>query len=153
MLESAAAKLGVPSPPPFMSVSMNDEEVLGGVNYASGGAGILNETGAYFVINFLISYFNSASSTLSYWLIHVNCHELVCLTLQVQKLSFDDQIICFQKTKDVITLKIGEKPSEKLCNEALFLVGLGIHMTSLNSSSFMNCTVDNLSAILFLKTR
>lgn len=75
------------------------------------------------------------------------------LTLQVQKLSFDDQIICFQKTKDVITLKMGEKPSEKLCNEALFLVGLGIHRASLNSSSFMNCTVDNLSAILFLKTR
>lgn len=52
---SAAAKLGGPSPPPFMSVSMNDEAILGGVNYASGGAGILNETGAYFVINFLIS--------------------------------------------------------------------------------------------------
>ncbi|KAG6470355.1 hypothetical protein ZIOFF_071423 [Zingiber officinale] len=86
-----AAKLGVPSPPPFMSVSINDDAILHGVNYASGGAGILNETGTYFV----------------------------------QKLSFDDQISYFQKTKDVITLKIGKRASEKLCNEALFLVGLG----------------------------
>jgi hypothetical protein len=28
---------------------MVDDDVLGGVNFASGGAGILNETGVYFV--------------------------------------------------------------------------------------------------------
>lgn len=28
---------------------MTDDEVLGGVNFASGGAGLLNETGIYFV--------------------------------------------------------------------------------------------------------
>ncbi|KAF0932535.1 hypothetical protein E2562_010420 [Oryza meyeriana var. granulata] len=44
-----ADKFGVPSPPPFLSVSMVDDDVLGGVNFASGGAGILNETGVYFV--------------------------------------------------------------------------------------------------------
>ncbi|XP_015689203.1 GDSL esterase/lipase At5g37690-like [Oryza brachyantha] len=42
-----ADKLGVPSPPPFLSLTSDD--VLGGVNFASGGAGILNETGVYFV--------------------------------------------------------------------------------------------------------
>jgi hypothetical protein len=30
---------------------MTDDEVLGGVNFASGGAGLLNETGIYFVTN------------------------------------------------------------------------------------------------------
>ncbi|EAY87416.1 hypothetical protein OsI_08823 [Oryza sativa Indica Group] len=44
-----ADKFGVPSPPPFLSLSMVDDDVLGGVNFASGGAGILNETGVYFV--------------------------------------------------------------------------------------------------------
>ncbi|KAK8630583.1 hypothetical protein V6N13_079370 [Hibiscus sabdariffa] len=41
--------LGVSSPPPYLSLSPNDDAVLQGVNYASGGAGILNETGQYFI--------------------------------------------------------------------------------------------------------
>jgi hypothetical protein len=44
-----AAKFGVPPPPPFLSLYMTDDAVLGGVNFASGGAGLLNETGIYFV--------------------------------------------------------------------------------------------------------
>lgn len=47
---NAAAKLGIEPPPPYLSLSMNDDAILQGVNYASGGAGILNETGFYFVI-------------------------------------------------------------------------------------------------------
>ncbi|KAL5725725.1 hypothetical protein ACHQM5_008841 [Ranunculus cassubicifolius] len=42
-------KLGVPPPPPYLSLSENDDAILKGVNYASGGAGILNETGLYFI--------------------------------------------------------------------------------------------------------
>ncbi|KAK8491450.1 hypothetical protein V6N13_046048 [Hibiscus sabdariffa] len=42
-------KLGISSPPPYLSLSPNDDAVLQGVNYASGGAGILNETGQYFI--------------------------------------------------------------------------------------------------------
>jgi hypothetical protein len=45
----AAEKLGVTPPPPFLSLSMYGKDVLGGINFASGGAGILNETGVYFV--------------------------------------------------------------------------------------------------------
>ncbi|WOK91927.1 GDSL esterase/lipase [Canna indica] len=86
-----AAKLGIPSPPPYMSLSMNDDAILQGVNYASGGAGILNETGLYFI----------------------------------QKLSFDDQISCFEMTKLAIARKIGRVAAEKLSNGAIFLVGLG----------------------------
>jgi hypothetical protein len=41
----------VPPPPPFLSLYMTDDEVLSGVNFASGGAGLLNETGIYFVSN------------------------------------------------------------------------------------------------------
>ncbi|CAN6164364.1 unnamed protein product [Urochloa humidicola] len=44
-----AAKFGAPPPVPFLSLYMTDDEVLGGVNFASGGAGLLNETGIYFV--------------------------------------------------------------------------------------------------------
>ncbi|WOL08816.1 GDSL esterase/lipase [Canna indica] len=86
-----AAKLGVPSPPPYLSLSMDDDAILEGVNYASGGAGILNETGIYFV----------------------------------QKLSFDDQISCFETTATTITRKIGKVASRRLRSEAFFFIGLG----------------------------
>ncbi|XP_030523842.1 GDSL esterase/lipase At5g37690 [Rhodamnia argentea] len=86
-----SAKLGVSSPPPYLSLSPNDDALLQGVNYASGGAGILNETGLYFI----------------------------------QRLSFDDQINYFNKTKDAISAKIGEVAANKLCNKALYFIGLG----------------------------
>lgn len=44
-----SAKLGIQSPPPYLSLSPNDDRLLKGVNYASGGAGILNDTGLYFI--------------------------------------------------------------------------------------------------------
>ncbi|KAJ0728258.1 putative triacylglycerol lipase [Helianthus annuus] len=42
-------KLGIPSPPPYLSLNPTDDTILKGVNYASGGAGILNDTGLYFI--------------------------------------------------------------------------------------------------------
>ncbi|KAI7753565.1 hypothetical protein M8C21_002205 [Ambrosia artemisiifolia] len=42
-------KLGIPSPPPYLSLNPTDDLILKGVNYASGGAGILNDTGLYFI--------------------------------------------------------------------------------------------------------
>ncbi|XP_073265069.1 GDSL esterase/lipase At5g37690 isoform X2 [Populus alba] len=86
-----SAKLEIPPPPPYLSLSKNDDALLTGVNYASGGAGILNDTGLYFI----------------------------------QRLSFDDQIDCFKKTKESITTKIGEDAANKLCNEAMFFIGIG----------------------------
>ncbi|QCE01172.1 zeta-carotene desaturase [Vigna unguiculata] len=62
-----------------------------GVNYASGGAGILNDTGLYFI----------------------------------QRLSFDDQIKNFKKTKEVITANIREVAANKHFNEATFFIGIG----------------------------
>lgn len=63
-----AAKFGVPPPPPFLSLYMTDDEVLGGVNFASGGAGLLNETGIYFVeyLSFdnQISYFEQTKNAM-----------------------------------------------------------------------------------------
>ncbi|KAF3331532.1 GDSL esterase/lipase [Carex littledalei] len=44
-----SAKFGVPSQPAYLSLYMTDNAILQGVNFASGGAGILNETGIYFV--------------------------------------------------------------------------------------------------------
>nr|XP_023877021.1 GDSL esterase/lipase At5g37690 [Quercus suber]POE80346.1 gdsl esterase/lipase [Quercus suber] len=84
-------KLGISSPPPYLSLSQNDDAVLKGVNYASGGAGILNDTGLYFI----------------------------------QRLSFDDQIKYFEKTKETMKNKVGEVAANKLCNEAMYFIGIG----------------------------
>ncbi|MBA0610278.1 hypothetical protein Godav_011145 [Gossypium davidsonii] len=84
-------KLGTSSPPPYLSLSQNDDAILQGVNYASGGAGILNETGQYFI----------------------------------QRLTFDDQINYFKKTKERIRAKIGAQAANKLCNEATYFIGIG----------------------------
>lgn len=42
--------MGLPRPPAFMDPNLDEDMILSnGVNYASGGGGILNETGGYFV--------------------------------------------------------------------------------------------------------
>ncbi|XP_050226784.1 GDSL esterase/lipase At5g37690 [Mercurialis annua] len=61
-------KLGISSPPPYLSLSKNDDALLNGVNYASGGAGILNDTGLYFIqrLSFddQIDYFNNTKEVI-----------------------------------------------------------------------------------------
>ncbi|KAL6225931.1 hypothetical protein ACLB2K_004779 [Fragaria x ananassa] len=86
-----SAKLGISSPPPYLSLSMNDDALLKGVNYASGGAGILNDTGLYFI----------------------------------ERLSFDDQVQSFNKTREVIKAKIRSEAATKLLTEALYFIGIG----------------------------
>ncbi|KAI4321257.1 hypothetical protein MLD38_034656 [Melastoma candidum] len=86
-----SAKMGIPPPPPFLSLAPDDDALLQGVNYASGGAGILNETGLYFI----------------------------------QRLSFDDQINYFNKTRQAIKGKIGEAATAALCNKAIYFIGIG----------------------------
>ncbi|KAK4490418.1 hypothetical protein RD792_001095 [Penstemon davidsonii] len=86
-----SAKLGIPSPPSYLSISEDGDALLKGANYASGGAGILNETGLYFI----------------------------------QTLSFHEQINKFQRTKESIKAKIGEGEANKLCNEAVYIIGIG----------------------------
>ena len=50
LFEISGDKIGLPRPVAFLDPSMNDDVILeNGVNYASGGGGILNETGGYFV--------------------------------------------------------------------------------------------------------
>lgn len=42
--------MGLPRPPAFLDPSLTEDVILeNGVNYASGGGGILNQTGGYFV--------------------------------------------------------------------------------------------------------
>ena len=65
----AASKLGIPSPPPYLSVAQNVDALVKGVNYASGGAGILNDTGLYFVIIPSFSRIFTLKVTLFLWLI------------------------------------------------------------------------------------
>ncbi|EFJ30459.1 hypothetical protein SELMODRAFT_89823 [Selaginella moellendorffii] len=44
-----AQELGLPLAPPYLDPSTNGTAILKGVNYASGGAGVLDETGLYFL--------------------------------------------------------------------------------------------------------
>ncbi|KAL2539479.1 GDSL esterase/lipase [Abeliophyllum distichum] len=47
--------MGLPRPPAFLDPSLTEDVILeNGVNYASGGGGILNETGSYFVQRFCL---------------------------------------------------------------------------------------------------
>lgn len=49
-LKYAGDSTGLPRPPAFLDPSLTEDEIMeNGVNYASGGGGILNETGGYFV--------------------------------------------------------------------------------------------------------
>ncbi|KAM7267264.1 hypothetical protein ACFE04_009430 [Oxalis oulophora] len=63
-----SARLGIPSPPPFLAIAKDVNKLVKGVNYASGGAGILNETGLYFIqrISFedQINYFKLTKDTI-----------------------------------------------------------------------------------------
>lgn len=111
----AASKLGIPSPPAYLSVAQNVDDLLKGVNYASGGAGILNDTGLYFV--------SITFSTIQ--TIVVTCLTYGLNIFQIQKLSFDDQINSFKKTKDAIITKLGEAAATKHFNEAMYFVGIG----------------------------
>ncbi|KAK6255827.1 hypothetical protein SCA6_017132, partial [Theobroma cacao] len=43
----------------------------------------------------------------------------------IQRLTFDDQIDYFKKTKENIRAKIGEEAANKLCNEAMYFIGIG----------------------------
>ncbi|XP_021833607.1 GDSL esterase/lipase At5g37690-like [Prunus avium] len=81
-------KFGIPSPPPYLSVSQNDDALLEGISCRPG---ILNDTGLYFI----------------------------------QRLSFDDQIQNFNKTKEAIKAKIGGEAAAKLCSEAVYFIGIG----------------------------
>ncbi|KAG6537326.1 hypothetical protein ZIOFF_002413 [Zingiber officinale] len=46
-------KLGLPRPPAFLDPSLDEDTILtSGVNYASGGGGILNETSSHFIQRF-----------------------------------------------------------------------------------------------------
>ncbi|EEF47854.1 GDSL esterase/lipase At1g74460 [Ricinus communis] len=47
---------GLPRPPAFLDPSLTEDVILeNGVNYASGGGGILNETGGYFIQRFSLN--------------------------------------------------------------------------------------------------
>ncbi|KAK4765905.1 hypothetical protein SAY87_007547 [Trapa incisa] len=117
----AAEKLGIPSPPPYLSLAPNDDKFLEGVNYASGGAGILNDTGLYFVI------ISPSPSTITLQDGPSKYEQQIqqkCL-LQIQRLSFDDQIESFNKTKQAIVGKIGQAAADRFSNKALYFIGIG----------------------------
>lgn len=44
-----AKYLGLPFPPPYLSVRSGAAMIMGGVNYGSAAAGILDETGKHYV--------------------------------------------------------------------------------------------------------
>lgn len=58
MFTFSGDNMGLPRPPAFLDPSLTEDVILeNGVNYASGGGGILNETGGLFVRKMQISIF------------------------------------------------------------------------------------------------
>lgn len=54
--------MGLPRPPAFLDPSLSEDVILeNGVNFASGGGGILNETGGLFV-SYIYIYINKITS-------------------------------------------------------------------------------------------
>jgi len=49
------------------------------------------------------------------------------MEMQIQRLTFNDQINCFKKTKEVIRAKIGDGAANKHVNDAMYFIGLGIN--------------------------
>ena len=45
--------------------------------------------------------------------------------MQVEYLSFDNQISYFEQTKNAMITKIGKKAAEEVVNGAIFQIGLG----------------------------
>jgi len=56
--------------------------------------------------------------------------------LQVQYLSFDNQISSFEQIKNAMIAKIGKKAAEETINGAIFQIGLGKNIHSNLFSSF-----------------
>lgn len=55
----AGDEMGLPRPPAYLDQSLTEDVILSnGVNFASGGGGILNETGSLFVSNSPINFSN-----------------------------------------------------------------------------------------------
>lgn len=92
-----AEKLGISSPPPYLSLSQNDDAVLKGVNYASGGAGILNDTGLYFVI---IRSFKNDLFLLSNWL--NNFYLISSFTVLTIFLNILDLVFCIVDSEIIL---------------------------------------------------
>lgn len=99
-------------------MAQNVDDLVKGVNYASGGAGILNDTGLYFVSINTFKDSNYSGYLSNFCLTYINI-------FQIQKLSFDDQLNSFKKTKDAIITKLGEAAANEHFNGAMYFVGIG----------------------------
>jgi hypothetical protein len=97
---------------PVLDTSLTEKNILtNGLNYASGGGGILNETSTYFVsckshLLYFVSYIYHLSNTDIFWMIKL-------FLLQIEKLSLDKQIELFQGTQELIRSKIGKRAASK----------------------------------------
>ncbi|KAK6913532.1 hypothetical protein RJ641_023133 [Dillenia turbinata] len=63
-----------------------------------------------------------------------------CTFKNIERLSFDDQIDSFQKSRETIKAKIGEEAAKKLINESLFFIGIAnqIHFYITGSNDYVN---------------
>lgn len=124
--------MGLPRPPAFLDPNLDEDTILEkGVNYASGGGGILNETGSYFVsINVGYSFWDANVKEDLFQVIerHNRSHVLLleCLAcIQIQRLCFQKQLELFRGTQELITYKLGKNESRKFFRNAAYVVALG----------------------------
>lgn len=119
----AGDKLGLPRPPAFLDPSLDEDTILNsGVNYASGGGGILNETSSLFVRP---SPPDSVTSSLARRMHADGDLASFGVLLQVQRFSLYKQIELFQGTQELIRRKIGRVAADDFFAQSRYVVAMG----------------------------
>ncbi|RLM54616.1 GDSL esterase/lipase [Panicum miliaceum] len=140
-------KMGLPRPPAFLDPSLDADTIFkNGVNYASGGGGILNETSSLF---------------------QTCCNGVAQLNrsngVQIQRFSLYKQIELFQGTQAFMREKIGAAAADKFFGEGYYVVAMGANdfinnyllpvysdSWTYNGDTFVRYMVDTLEAQLRL---
>ncbi|GMN45620.1 hypothetical protein TIFTF001_014806 [Ficus carica] len=139
-------KTGLPRPPAFLDPSLTEDIILeNGVNYASGGGGILNETGSI-----LIAFHKAPAPVLT-------------VDAEIQRFSLYKQIELFEGTQELIRSKIGKEKADKFFQGSRYVVALGSNdfinnylmpvyadSWTYNDNSFMDYLMETLGAQLKL---
>lgn len=112
---------------PYLAPNTTGSVILNGVNYASGGGGILNGTGRIFVSSALPnSQSRTRSSSLKLW-----CMAEIVL-VQVNRLGLDIQLDYFNTTRQQLDELLGKSQAKE------YLIKRSIFSVTIGSNDFLN---------------
>ncbi|CAL2273645.1 unnamed protein product [Prunus armeniaca] len=125
---------------PYLSPNTTGKSILYGVNYASGGAGILNSTGRIFVselstlygLLFFFFFWSLILCTLNTCFIQLQKIYNINLALQVNRVGMDIQVDFYNQTRKQIDKVLGpSKAKEYIMKRSIFSITIG-------SNDFLN---------------